>query len=85
MSSKCNGCVTMVIPHIIDQFVWDKIIYRMGAGPKGVKIGKITTENLESKIIELLSNSAFKKKAEQIARHMEQENFREELCQAISE
>jgi UDP:flavonoid glycosyltransferase YjiC (YdhE family) len=57
----------------------------MGAGPKGIKIGKITTENLEPKILELLSNSTFKKKAEQIAREMEQENFREGLCQAIFE
>jgi UDP:flavonoid glycosyltransferase YjiC (YdhE family) len=57
----------------------------MGAGPKGIKIGKITTENLEPKILELISNSTFKKKAEQIAREMEQENFREGLCQAIFE
>ena len=42
------GCATMIIPHIIDQFVWDKIIFRMGAGPKGVRINKITAKTLES-------------------------------------
>ena len=40
------GCATMIIPHIIDQFVWNKIIYNIGAGPKGIKVDKITTKNL---------------------------------------
>lgn len=28
----------MIIPHIIDQFVWDKIVNDLGAGPGGIKI-----------------------------------------------
>ena len=79
------GCATMIIPHIIDQFVWDKIIYNMGAGPKGVKVGKITTKNLEPKILELVNNSSFKKKAEKVASQMEKEDFREELYNSIVE
>lgn len=77
------GCATMIIPHIIDQFVWNKIIYNLGAGPKGVKIGKITMNNLEPKILDLLNNRSFKKKAEQLAGQMKKENFREEICQSI--
>ncbi|MCK4466094.1 MAG: glycosyltransferase family 1 protein [Bacteroidales bacterium] len=79
------GCATMIIPHIIDQFVWNKIIYNLGAGPKGIKIGKITTKNLEPKILELVNNSSFKKKAEQVASQMEKEDFREELYNSIVE
>ena len=79
------GCASMVIPHIIDQFVWNKIIYNLGAGPKGIKIGKITTKNLEPKILELVNNSPFKKKAEQIAVQMGKENFREEIYKTIME
>jgi len=79
------GCATMIIPHIIDQFVWNKIIYNMGAGPKGIKIGKITTKNLEPKILELVNNSSFKKKAEKVASQMEKEDFREELYNSIVE
>ena len=44
-------------------FVWNEIIYDIGAGPKGIKIGKITTKNLEPKILELVNNRSFKKKA----------------------
>jgi UDP:flavonoid glycosyltransferase YjiC (YdhE family) len=79
------GCATMIIPHIIDQFVWNKIIYNMGAGPKGIRINKITTKNLEPKILELVNNTSFKKKAEKVASQMGKEDFREELYNSIVE
>jgi len=75
----------MIIPHIIDQFVWNKIISDIGVGPKGIKIGKITTKNLEPKILDLVKNCDFKKKAEQIASQMDKENFKEELHNSIVE
>ncbi|UCH15079.1 MAG: glycosyltransferase family 1 protein [Bacteroidales bacterium] len=77
------GCATMIIPHIIDQFVWNKIINNIGAGPKGIKIGKITSRNLEPKILELVNNSSFKKAAEEVAGQMKKEDFREELYNSI--
>jgi UDP:flavonoid glycosyltransferase YjiC (YdhE family) len=79
------GCATMIIPHIIDQFVWNKIVYRMGVGPKGVSIAKITPKNLEPIILDLLNNHNFKKNAEQIARQMEEENLRDEIYKSIIE
>ena len=66
-------------------FVWNEIIYDIGAGPKGIKIGKITRKNLEPKILELVNNRSFKKKAEQVASQMEKENFREEIYKTIIE
>ena len=79
------GCATMIIPHIIDQFVWNKIIYSKGAGPKGIKIGRITKKKLEPKILELVNNHSFKRKAEQVANQMAKEDFREELYNSIVE
>lgn len=79
------GCATMIIPHILDQFVWNRIIYRMGVGPKGIRIDKITTKNLEPKILELVNNTSYKKKAEKVANQMEKEDFREELYNSIAE
>lgn len=79
------GRATMIIPHIIDQFVWDKIIYELGAGPRGIKIDKITSKNLEPKILELVNNVSFKMKAEQVASQMGKEDFREEIYNSIIE
>ena len=79
------GCATLIVPHIIDQFAWDKIVYDIGTGPKGIKINKITKKNLEPKILKLLNNTTFKEKAGQIASQMGKEDFREELYNAIIE
>jgi UDP:flavonoid glycosyltransferase YjiC (YdhE family) len=79
------GCVTMVIPHIIDQFVWNKIICEKGLGPKGIKVGKITTKRLEPKIIDLIKNSSYKEKARLVSSQMENEDFTEELYRTITE
>jgi len=79
------GCTSLIIPHLVDQFVWDKIIYKIGAGPKGVSINKIKIKTLEPKIIELFNNSSFKKKAEQAASQMKKEDFKEEVYKTIIE
>ena len=79
------GCATMIIPHIIDQFVWDKIVNHLGAGPRGIKIGRIAKRNLEPKILELVNNSSYKNKAEQIASQMGKENFKEEIYNSTVE
>ena len=80
-----HGCAIMIIPHIIDQFVWSKIAYDKGVGPKGIKIGKINTDNLEPKILDLINNSDYKIKAEQIKNQMKKEDFMEELYNSIIE
>ncbi len=79
------GCATMIIPHIIDQFVWNKIVYNKSVGPKGIRIDKITTKNLEPKILELMNNSSFKKNAEKIAVKIKKENFKDKLYKTIVE
>jgi UDP:flavonoid glycosyltransferase YjiC (YdhE family) len=78
-----SGCATMIIPHIIDQFLWDTIVGSMGLGPKGVAIDRMTTKNLEPRILELVGNSAFRERARQVAGKMEREQFEEKLYETI--
>jgi UDP:flavonoid glycosyltransferase YjiC (YdhE family) len=77
------GCAVMIIPHFMDQFVWDKIISDLGIGPKGVKISRITNKNLEPKVLELLNNKSFKEKSAKICNQMKKENFEDELYKTI--
>ena len=79
------GCATMIIPHIIDQFIWDKIISNLGVGPKGIKISRITNKNLEPKILRLLNNRSFKEKSAKIGNQMKKEVFIDELYKTIIE
>jgi UDP:flavonoid glycosyltransferase YjiC (YdhE family) len=44
---------------------------------------KLALKNLEPKILELVNDSSFKRKAEQVASQMKAEDFREELYSVI--
>ncbi|MEN8225854.1 MAG: glycosyltransferase, partial [Bacteroidota bacterium] len=79
------GCASLIIPHFIDQFVWNDIISEMGLGPKGIRISKITRKNLEPKVLELLSNKSFKERSEEFATQMGKEDYKEKLYKAIIE
>ncbi|MEI6865340.1 nucleotide disphospho-sugar-binding domain-containing protein [Flavicella sp.] len=79
------GCALLIIPHIIDQFVWNKICFKKGVGPLGIDISEINLNNLEPKIMELLNNRFFKIKAEITAKEIAKENFKTEIVKAITE
>jgi UDP:flavonoid glycosyltransferase YjiC (YdhE family) len=40
------GIPMLVIPHIIDQFIWGNKVAQLGVGPKPIPRPKLTTENL---------------------------------------
>jgi UDP:flavonoid glycosyltransferase YjiC (YdhE family) len=77
------GCATLIIPHILDQFVWNRIISEKGAGPRGIKASKINTRNLEPRMLALMNDPSYKDRAEQLASQMEKEDFREDLYRYI--
>ncbi len=78
-----HGCASMIIPHIIDQFVWDKIIHETGVGPRGVRINKLNPKTFESKVLDLLQNEKYKAKALEISESMKKEDLVERLVNAI--
>ncbi|MBD8488935.1 glycosyltransferase [Echinicola sp. CAU 1574] len=78
-----HGCASMIVPHIIDQYMWNEILNNVGVGPKGMEIGKFKTKYLLPKLKDLWENEAYKSKAKEIAIKMEQENFGEEICRFI--
>lgn len=77
------GCPTMIIPHIIDQHVWNRLLSEKNVGPEGIKIGKISTRNLAPRILDLINNQCYKKNAELIAKKMQKEYHKEELYKTI--
>ena len=79
------GCATMIIPHFIDQFVWDDIVSELSLGPKGVRINKVSIHTLESKILDLLNNPSYKENSIRIGEQMQKEDYVGELCASIIE
>ena len=74
------GCATMIIPHIIDQYVWNEKNVELGTGPKGPAINKINYDKLKSLVEDLWSNKNYKSRAAELSMQMKNENMEEELC-----
>ena len=79
-----NGCATMIIPHIIDQFAWNDFVASLGAGPKGPRIDGIQERDLESHILDLFQNDDYRNRAVEVSRKMAHEDFRHEIFQIIA-
>ena len=77
------GCASLIIPHIVDQFFWNKVLANLGAGPLGFPIKKLREELLEPKLLDLLNNEGYKTKAKQIAGQMAKEDFETKLVEGI--
>ena len=75
----------MIIPHIIDQFVWNNLIAEKELGPKGPSIDKISQQTLETPIRRLWQEPRFKKNVELAAKQMMMEDFTSDLLHFILE
>ena len=77
------GCSSMIIPHIIDQFMWCKLLAEKNQGPEGIKIGKIKASNLEPKLLDLYQNNSYKKNAEMLGNKMKKEDYELEFVNFV--
>jgi UDP:flavonoid glycosyltransferase YjiC (YdhE family) len=66
------ACAAMIIPHIIDQHLWNTLNVSRGLGPKGVPIGKLSPK-IEEQIIDLYNNRNYHEAALTIAGRMHQD------------
>lgn len=77
------GCANLIIPHIVDQYVWNKLIHEKEAGPLGSDISKMTFDNLEPQIIDLMENINYKEHAERLGEAIRKEDYRDEIYREI--
>lgn len=78
------GCPSLIIPHIIDQFLWNELNSSLGIGPKGVSISTLNERNFESLLRELMNNPSFKEKASEASQQINNENLQSELYEFIT-
>lgn len=77
------GCASLIIPHIIDQFLWNRVVQKRGLGPRGPAVTRLNERNFRLGVADLWNNPGYKAKAEEISQTMRQEDFRGELLKAI--
>lgn len=78
-----HGLPTLVIPHVIDQFVWAEIVEARGAGPKGLPVAKLTPQALRPRIEDLMSKASYRERARALAAAMAREDFDDEVVAMI--
>ncbi|WP_020568917.1 glycosyltransferase [Neolewinella persica] len=65
-----HQCASLIIPHIIDQFFWNKRVAALGAGPLGIKIKQLNETTFEQLILDLRSNVSYGEKAIELGQLM---------------
>ncbi len=67
------GCPTLIIPHLVDQFFWNRRVAQLGLGPLGPSIAKLDVPSLRPLILDLMTNSSYKSVAKKLALQMVEE------------
>jgi sterol 3beta-glucosyltransferase len=61
-----SGVPSIVIPHIIDQYAWGQIVFKLGVGPGFIPRGKLKAENLAAAISQALTDSNMRARAARV-------------------
>ncbi len=77
------GLPTLIIPHVLDQFFWEKTIANLKLGPKGMSIRKFNEKDFETKLLDLYNNKDYKKNAIAISEKMQAESDKDKLYEMI--
>jgi sterol 3beta-glucosyltransferase len=77
------ACPSLVIPHVLDQFLWDKTIANLQLGPKGISIRNFNEKEFEIRLLDLYHNKNYRKNADRISERMQSENNKNKLFEMI--
>ncbi len=64
------GAVQLVVPHIMDQYFWNRLVYTNGLGPLGTSIHNFDLPRFERALVDFWNNPEYKSKAALIAKKM---------------
>ncbi len=79
-----NGCASLILPHILDQHIWNDLIFRLGIGPDGISIKKFTASRFEKKLLDLLEKPAYRSAAEVYGKKISSEQLDEYLLEMVT-
>jgi len=77
------GIPAVVIPHIIDQFIWGSKVYELGVGPRPIPRSRLTAKNLAAAFEEVAGNPAMQNKAADLGTKIRSESGLENAVRLI--
>ncbi len=78
-----HGCVQMIVPHIIDQYFWNRIVENRQLGPFGTSIHDLNANKFEIALINFWTNQAYAKSAKKLAQQIQNEAKRETVLNLV--
>lgn len=73
------ACSSMIIPHIIDQYLWNDVLSSQKLGPKGIPIKSLSHIPLKALVKDLWTNEVYKSNAKNMSLKMKEENVEEQF------
>jgi UDP:flavonoid glycosyltransferase YjiC (YdhE family) len=78
------GKPQMVTPLILDQHYWGYRVARLGIGPDYVNIARISRQELEKKVLDLMTNPIYKKNAAVLGEQIRSETGIHAFCEYLA-
>ncbi|GAB3225878.1 glycosyltransferase family 1 protein [Algoriphagus aestuariicola] len=79
-----SAAVQLIVPHIMDQYFWNRLINNNGLGPLGTSIHNFNLEKFEEALIDFWNNPEYRANAALIAEKMSHESDPQELIHLIT-
>ncbi len=77
------GKPSLIIPHIADQFFWNRRLNEMGLGPLGLFIKRLNAANLHPLLQDLYTNPRYYQRAKEVGDDLRQENGKSQLFELL--
>ncbi len=77
------SCVQLIIPHIIDQYFWNRLVSDRALGPKGISVHHLNEKKLKPLLIDFWNNETYAANASDLASKMQNESSPDEVKEII--
>jgi sterol 3beta-glucosyltransferase len=67
------GVPMLVIPHIIDQFIWGQRVFELGVGPKPISRSKLNVEAMAEALRKVIQEKDMRTNAQALGEKIRQE------------
>ena len=79
------GIPAVVVPHIIDQFIWGSKVFELGVGPKPIPRAKLTADSLALTLDQAVNNRKLRENAKKLGNLIRAENGLENAVNMIKD
>ncbi|TXF89688.1 glycosyltransferase family 1 protein [Neolewinella aurantiaca] len=79
-----HGRPSLIIPHIVDQFFWNRQVASLGLGPLGVKVKQLTAKSFSPLLLDLRTTVSYAETARKLSARMAHEADPKELLAELT-